>query len=607
MLPLWPTQHIHRLPEAVINKLKAGEIVERPASALKELIENALDAWATQLTITLAQWGKNLIKIQDNGSWISAQDMDLVLERYATSKIQSESDLFVLSSYGFRGEALASISEVSHLTLQSKTQEEHIAISLDKKDERLVKESVPVAFDHGTIVYVRDLFFNVPVRRRFLKTEQTEYKYCLDIVKQFALLHPDKQRTLVHNDKTIMSLSPTDDITQRIADLYKKDRSDTLHVFDHVHEWFAITGIIGDAGMRFSHQRYMQRFVNERPVNDKIIKKASLDALRRELHPHEYPFLLLFITCDPDLLDVNVHPRKTQVTFLQPWQVYTLVQDAIKSHLSTHKITTSRTHETTSSPFPSSLSQLSHTSSHSSSSIPSSHQSAPNQSSYHTTRQAQQHSMFATKNVAQIYQSAGSIVNEKPETIQFQQQDYIIIWQLRKTYIVLEAEDSLMYIDQHAMAERIAFEKLLTKAEWQTQQTHQLLQAQTLDMPETITETQLQSLEHLWRDVSLLWDKKLAIYGVPEVLYDIQLDLEKAINHIFAHDTSTLTQLLEDLFATRACKASIKAWQKLSLTQITSLLHDGLHHIPWWFVCQHGRPFALAIPKNTIDKMFDRT
>ncbi|MDO4714168.1 MAG: DNA mismatch repair endonuclease MutL [bacterium] len=214
---------IHKLPDYVINRLKAGEVVQRPASLLKELVENALDAGARALTITINDGGKSFLSVEDDGTGIELSDMELLLERYATSKIESEQDLLSLESYGFRGEALASIAEVSKITVLTKTKYAEIGTKLIKRGGEQLMQHVPVPFSHGTVISVEDLFYNVPARLKFLKSAQTEFYYCYNYFVDVALYHYDKAFILKKNDKITFDLKPARDLQTRILDLFKKD------------------------------------------------------------------------------------------------------------------------------------------------------------------------------------------------------------------------------------------------------------------------------------------------------------------------------------------------------------------------------------------------
>lgn len=232
---------IHRLPEYLINRLKAGEIVERPASILKELLENSLDAGADEIIVTINDGGKNLISVQDNGSGIELSDMDLLFERYATSKINGEQDLYNLQSYGFRGEALASIAEVSKTSVISKTNYAEIGSKLTKLDGKTHLTHQPVGFTHGTIITVEDLFYNVPARLKFLKSSQTEFFYCYNYFVDVVLYHHDKHFVFKKNDKIIFDLPPTDSLAERMLDVFKKDRSSNLRGILYQDENITVT------------------------------------------------------------------------------------------------------------------------------------------------------------------------------------------------------------------------------------------------------------------------------------------------------------------------------------------------------------------------------
>ena len=241
---------IHKLPDYVINRLKAWEIVERPSSILKELVENSLDAWAQHIEITINDWWKSFLSVQDDWTGIELSDMDLLLERYATSKIQTDEDLYNISSYWFRWEALASISEVSKITVITKTKYSQIWTKLQKKWWDIITNHQAVWFEHWTIVEVEDLFFNVPARQKFLKSAQTEYFYCYTYFVNIALLHIDKYLTLKKNNRIIFDLKPTD-LIWRISDLFKQDWEKNLKEFDTKTDLVHFYWVVSDPSLRF--------------------------------------------------------------------------------------------------------------------------------------------------------------------------------------------------------------------------------------------------------------------------------------------------------------------------------------------------------------------
>lgn len=599
---------IHKLPEYMINRLKAGEVVERPASVIKELVENSLDAWADHIKITVNDGGKSLISVEDNGTGIELSDMDLLLERYATSKINGEQDLYNLQSYGFRGEALASIAEVSKTSIISKTAYAEIATKLTKIEQSLIMKHVPVGFKHGTIVSIQDLFYNVPARLKFLKSSQTEYFYCYNYFVEVALFHYEKHFTLLKNDKVAFDLPPADWLMERILQIRRKDRSKYLNVVEAEDENIRIQWIISDAGLTFGSAETIKIYVNGRPVIDKIIKKALLDAYTRQISPGEYPFALLMLTVKPSFVDVNVHPKKSEVKFLDPNEVFSLVHESVKKTLWIHKIVS--VEHTVSSFWRDWFTGTS--------------QSDWNgwfggengESSWSGGGEAKAESLFTADSppppagqsgFSHIQSSTRGFSGQDSQEEFFHEQlwTYQVVGQVWNSYIVVSTVESLFYIDQHALAERIAFEKM-KKSAWYVK-SELLLQPLTVDVPKRgDIEQKIDQINSLWFDCSLLSENKIIVYAVPQIFSMYKVDIEYLFTYILALEKITFDHILDTIFATKACKISIKAGDSLSYEQMTRLLKDGFEYIEGMFVCQHGRPFFVKIEKKTIDKFFDR-
>lgn len=574
---------IRRLPEYLINRLKAGEIVERPASILKELVENSLDAGATHIVIDINDGGKSLISVEDDGSWIELSDMDLLFERYATSKIYGEQDLFNLSSYGFRGEALASIAEVSKTSIISKTEYSEIGTKITKLWMDPIIKHQPVGFAHWTLVTIEDLFYNVPARLKFLKSSQTEFFYCYNYVVDIALMHPDKTFVFKKNDKIIFDLQPKEALIERIQDIYKKDRSQHIQEIQSEKEEFSLYGIIGNAQLLFWSAENIKIYVNKRPVQDKVIRKALMDAYYRQIAPNEYPLAILMIDAKPSFVDVNVHPRKLEVKFADSRKIYDAVYASIQAALWEQRIST----------ISQQFSRLE---------VPTS-----------SAAIAEQQTMFWVNDFATVSQStvtqATSLVWEVAEKLWDKEiGEYKVIGQLWNAYILVESVDALFYIDQHALAERILFEKI---KKWiknpESSSSEILLQPiiiEVASMPNI--DEKLDQIQLLGFDTSRIGENKIAIYSVPQVFSVYKIDMEKIFNHILYLETITFDHILDKIFATHACKVSIKAGDRLSLPEMTNLVREGLQVIQWLFVCQHGRPFFIKTPKWDIDKFFDR-
>lgn len=572
---------IRKLPEYLINRLKAGEIVERPASIIKELVENSLDAGATVLQIDIHDWGKSLIMVEDNGSWIELSDMDLLFERYATSKIHGEQDLYNLSSYGFRGEALASIAEVSKTTVISKTEYSEIGSKITKLWMDPIIKHQPVGFVHGTIVSIQDLFYNVPARLKFLKSSQTEFFYCYNYIVDIAIMHPDKNFIFKKNDKIVFDLQPRDSLMERIMDIYKKDRSAHIKELSYQSEELSLYGIIGNAQILFWSAENIKIYVNKRPVQDKVIRKSLMDAYYRQIAPGEYPLAILMLEAKPSFVDVNVHPRKLEVKFADSRKVYDVVYTNIQQALGEQRIST--------------ISQQ-----FSRFEIPQNQQQTTESSSMFGVQD------FATVSQPTITQTAMFGSNDAQEQRHEEIGEYKVIGQLWNSYIILESADALHYIDQHALAERILFEKIKKSiSEWSSSEILlQPIMIQVANIPNL--DQKLDEINELGFDVSMIGENKVAIYSVPQIFSVYKIDMEKIFNHILYLDTINFDHILDKIFATHACKVSIKAGDRLSIPEMTNLVKDWFSHIPWLFVCQHGRPFFIKTEKKDIDKFFDR-
>lgn len=578
---------IHRLPEYLINRLKAGEIVERPASILKELLENSLDAWADEIIVTINDGGKNLISIQDNGTGIELSDMDLLFERYATSKINGEQDLYNLQSYGFRGEALASIAEVSKTSVISKTDYAEIWSKLTKLDGKTHLTHQPVGFAHGTIITVEDLFYNVPARLKFLKSSQTEFFYCYNYFVDVVLYHHDKHFVFKKNDKIIFDLPPTDSLAERMLDVFKKDRSSNLRGILYQDENVMVTWFVSDSQLRFWSAEHIRMYVNTRPVQDKIIKKALMDAYHRQIHPGEYPFAFLMVQSTPWMVDVNVHPRKLEVKFADPGKMYEIIFHAVQKVLSENKVASSWIAFTNTQ-------------------IP----NTPVTNNQYTSNQNNNNeSLFSAQDIDPFVHTQRTF--EHTETPQFRNQEigsYTIAGQIRNRYVILQSDDAVFYIDQHALAERIAFEKMKKEiGDGTNLHSELLLQPLSIEIHELPNiQEKIDQINALWFDCSLLSENKIVIYAVPQIFVVYRVDIEQLFTHIFSLEQINYDHILDKVFASKACKTSIKSWDKLSYQEMQHLVQEGFTAIPWMFVCQHGRPFFVRIEKGSVDKLFDR-
>jgi len=591
---------IRHLPQRLINKLKAGEIVERPSSIVKELVENSLDAWATDMSVWIEEGGKTLIKVQDNGTGISAEDLPLAVARYATSKIIKDEDLETIASYGFRGEALAAIAEVSSCTLQTRTGDapSGIGYSLTRIWGEFVVKQIPFGVNHGTIISIADLFAEVPARQKFLKSSPTEWHHIRQLLLNYLLLHRDKSRQIWHNGKMIWKTPVTESLLERIVTLTNQSRQPHLGYFESTFEGWTIYGVMGDASLHFPSPEQMRFFVNERPIEDKIIKKAVMQTIKRQLPAWLFPFIYLFVNIDPKLVDVNVHPRKTEVKFLDPWAMFSAVTRVMQEYTSEQKVSYAAF---TQAPIRS-------TTRHVKSYSPPSQRSFSPSSSWFSYHQKAETSLF------------DQMQHEDETDLILSGERVEIVGQLRATYILASSATWLYLVDQHALAERITFENMKRQVanHWFAPQV--LLQPIIMHLPsKDIDIEQWQELfSRIGIDASAFWSGKMIVHTMPQVFIDRVVDMQLLCNHLWWQQEKWLTEwtsytpeelfatLLEEMQGMKACKASITAGQRLSLPEMRQLIRDGQAAIPQMFVCQHGRPSILKMEKWSLEKMVGR-
>jgi len=585
---------INRLPEYVINRLKAWEVVNRPASVLKELVENSIDAWAKKIEINIKDGGKNMISIQDDWEGIQLSDMDLLLERYATSKIKSDEDLMSISSYWFRWEALASISEVSKITVLSKTAYSEIWTKLTKRWNEQVLNHVPVSFKNGTSIIIEDLFYNVPARLKFLKSAQTEFYYCYNYFVDVAIWHYDKGFVFKKNDKIIFDLEPTDSLINRINEIYKKDWTNNLKFLEYSDDDISLIGVVSDPNIRFGSAENIKIYVNSRPVQDKIIYKALMDAYNRQISPWEFPLIVLMLDIKSELVDVNVHPSKLQVKFIDSQKIYQAVYSSVYSCLGENKIS-------------SVVKEFKNNNN-----IVKNHNKVPWQNVFLWSKEfnnKEERNIFwfqdlKSKDFSLSNNQSFDKVDDQKIFSNEKIWDYQIVWQLRNSYIVIQSNDNLYYIDQHALAERIAFENMKKNKNLKKDLLLQPVKFNVTDVPGL--QEKISELNNLWFDCSLLSENMMVVYAVPNIFVTYPVDLEKLFNYVLYLDKINFNHILDGVFATKACKTSIKAWHKLSYEQMVNLVKEWFENIDGMFVCQHGRPFFVKIDKKQIDTLFDR-
>ncbi|WP_064087942.1 DNA mismatch repair endonuclease MutL [Eikenella corrodens] len=621
---------IHALPDHLVNQIAAGEVVERPAAALKEIIENSIDAGATRIQVELAGGGIRLIRVADNGSGIHADDLPLALSRHATSKISSLQDLEHVRSMGFRGEGLASIASVSRLTLTSRQEGSPAARQVRARDGQ-IEPAAAAAHPVGTSVEVADLFFNTPARRKFLKSENTEYAHCATVFDRLALANPHIAFELVHNGKTTAKY-PAQSQNERITAVLGADFQAASLPIDSGNGILRLHGLI--AKPTFAQGRSSQQycFVNNRFVRDKVMLHAAKQAYRDVLHQQITPAFVLFLELPPEMVDVNVHPTKTEIRFRDSQAVHQLVFHTLNKTLAD-----TRADQTDSVSNAGSLLQHIH-----SQRLPESGQgefsgspSARPPVAYSPARAPQQQrltlqeSRAAWQTYAELYKHSGS---EDPELAALEQSRFassteaaqlpennaaehplgFAIAQLLGIYILAQAENSLLLIDMHAAAERVNYEKM--KAQ---RQSHGSLHSQQLLIPvsfEAGHEEMAALAEHadLLRqyglDCSAVGSHTIAVRAVPQMLGKADIpELARSMLQEAAHTGSirTVEERENRILSTMACHGSVRAGRRLTLPEMNALLRD-MENTPRSNQCNHGRPTWVKLTLADLDALFLR-
>ena len=621
---------IHALPDHLVNQIAAGEVVERPAAALKEIIENSIDAGATRIQVELAGGGIRLIRVADNGSGIHADDLPLALSRHATSKIASLQDLEHVRSMGFRGEGLASIASVSRLTLTSRQEGSPAARQVRARDGQ-IEPAAAAAHPVGTSVEVADLFFNTPARRKFLKSENTEYAHCATVFDRLALANPHIAFELVHNGKTTAKY-PSQSQNERIAAVLGSDFQAASLPIDSGNGILRLHGLI--AKPTFAQGRSSQQycFVNNRFVRDKVMLHAAKQAYRDVLHQQITPAFVLFLELPPEMVDVNVHPTKTEIRFRDSQAIHQLVFHTLNKALAD-----TRADQTDSVSNAGSLLQHIH-----SQRLPESGQgefsdspSARTPVAYSPARAplqqrlTLQESRAAWQTYAELYKHSGS---EDPELAALEQSRFapsaeaarlpethaeehplgFAIAQLLGIYILAQAENSLLLIDMHAAAERVNYEKM--KAQ---RQSHGSLHSQQLLIPVSFEAgheemAALAEYADLLRqyglDCSAVGSHTIAVRAVPQMLGKADIpELARSMLQEAAHTGSirTVEERENRILSTMACHGSVRAGRRLTLPEMNALLRD-MENTPRSNQCNHGRPTWVKLTLADLDSLFLR-
>jgi len=566
---------LKRLSPSLINLIAAGEVIERPAAVVKELLENALDAQARHIKIQLKKAGKALIKVEDNGMGILPEDLHLVIQRYTTSKINEPEDLFHIQTLGFRGEALASIAGVSRLCLASRTSN-HLWGKKISVIGGEIKEEREVGMPVGTIVEVEDLFFNTPVRLKFLKKEATELGHIYETIVRLGLAHSQVHFLLKNENRILLNLPPTINLPERISQIFNLKIAHSLKKLQEEKNNIKIEGFI--ASLEFSRPtvRDMYFYVNNRWVRSPFLNQVVYKTLEDIWPKGRYPLLIVFIHLPPEEIDVNVHPTKQEVRFKEPYIVQEVLGKAIKQALGENLF-----------------------------------KEAPWERDIPLYPSSPEHSSTSFLNkISSTVKEAGLSYSQIPlpetEGLPFR-----VLGQLWGTYILCEVPEGLMLIDQHAAHERLNYEKIKSLYENGPSHSQELLTSVLLEVSPveaSLLEEILPHLQKLGFVLEPFGEFSFVIRSVPSFL--VQRDVRKILENVLKDlhllsKTSTLSEIVPTLLKTIACHASIKAHDVLTEREMISLLKElkalNILH------CPHGRPFYKLFSKEEIARFFHRS
>ena len=595
---------IRYLPETLINQIAAGEVVERPASAVKELVENSIDAGATRIDVHIRGGGKSAITISDNGGGMDREEMIAALDRHATSKLPDE-DLLNIRALGFRGEALASIAAVSRVTIQSARDGESWEISCiaGKKSD-----AAPSSHPQGTKITVSDLFFSTPARLKFQKSERAEFMAIKDTISRLAMAYPSIGFTLIHDDKTVLKLPAAQSLTDRLAALLGKDFAENAMAINAEREGIILSGYAGLPTYHRGSAQYQYLFVNGRSVRDKLLGACVRAAYADVLHRERHPVVALFLSCPPTEVDVNVHPAKAEVRFRDPGLVRGLMIGAMKQAIHEGGFAASSTVAAGAlssfrvpGPVANSPGLPLRRNGGSGFSSPALYgnlaeqndQLALDQGFFPSARAEEMHTPRAGEAEAFPLGAART--------------------QIHENYIIAQTEDGLVIVDQHAAHERLVYEKL------KIQMLEGGIARQGLLTPEIITlgEDQAEqllnhagSLAKLGLEIEPFGAGAIAVQAVPALLgakADLRGLVMDILDEISDQDTSeTLDLQMNSVLSRMACHGSVRSGRRMNAEEMNALLRQ-MEETPLSGQCNHGRPTYVALSLKDLEKLFGRT
>ncbi|HLC75319.1 MAG TPA: DNA mismatch repair endonuclease MutL [Candidatus Nanoarchaeia archaeon] len=564
------------LSEDIVNKIAAGEVIERPASVVKELVENAIDAGATAIDVDIKKAGKELIRVKDNGCGMSSEDALLCVQRHTTSKIRQAGDLFNIRTLGFRGEALASIAAVSHFVLTTKEKGE-VAGTRVTVSGGVLQRNEEVGSPEGTTIDVHELFFNTPARRKFMKSDGTEAAQILDIVTRYALFYSTVSFRVVNDGKIILSTEKTDDVKQTIAKVYGAAIAKELLPVNKDTEAIRVQGLVSKPTITRSDKDHQTFFVNGRLVKSPLIEHALHEAYHAVLFIHRHPFALLRIDVDPSMIDVNVHPTKKEIKFEKSDVVYRFVYHAVRDVLEKENL------------------------------IPA------------VEMQAMQEQMQLTKGFDRRFETSTQAVLSS--NVPMMQRSAVLVershipalrllGQVHNTFFIAETAEGLLIIDQHIVQERVLYEQFMHDYMKKAVKPQMMLEPVIVELSAAdalFVSEQIDELAELGFFVEAFGGNSVRVRSVPSIFGRLQPSdvLPDVLGQLREGKTTAVLNKAESVITRMACRASIKAGDVCTIPQMYTLLGQ-LEHCTLPFHCPHGRPVFINVTREELERMFLR-
>ncbi len=584
---------IKQLSEDLRNKISAGEVVERPASVVKELVENSLDAGATEITVVVEKGGQQLIQVTDNGCGIPSDELPVAFERYSTSKIVTVDDLFAIDTLGFRGEALASIASVSEVNVVSANGSDEGAEMAILNGE--TGDVQPAATVQGTSITIRNLFYNTPARKKFLKSPRMEFRKVVEMIRRFALSYPDRAFKLISDNRDILNLQP-EDLESRIVHVMDPAYRDQLLPLNYTKGDYSISGFLGNLNLIRTRPGEQYIFLNDRYIQNRLMNSSVYGAYRSLINRGEFPFFALNIKVPHDQVDVNVHPMKTEVRFKDEWRIYHVLKSAVEEALNPilNTIPDFDKPDTGSQfDFPTSF-------------TPQEGQLNPDQQGLDLSASADTAIKFQP--AVDRAKSYASKLASRPEP-DSGKVDLENIWQVHSKYIVSPISSGLVIIDQHVAHERVLFEEAMAAFDANAMAAQTLLFPEVMEFSPDDFSTLLDVLPYLEKmgfRMKEFGENTVMIEAIPsEMAWGNEKNIIREMLDNYLETQKKYASFQEALAASFACKAAVKAGDVLNIDEMRELVNRlfGTKH-PYY--CPHGRPIIVQLSMDELDRRFER-